>query len=253
MAAYRGVVASVYGVDGARAGSKSGWIAVEADAGGLRGMAFQRTFQGVLDAAEEAGVVAVGVDIPIGHEGTGADDPDGTRLADREARRFLGGSAASSIFFLPPREVLAADEYDEACRRARARGWNAPSKQVWMLRERVIEVEAALDEGGKTPEVREVHPEVSFVAMARLAGRQTPLPYPKRSWNGLVERLELLHAVGLRPRRAFGGIGKVGADDVLDATAAAWSARRIAAGEAESIPSDPPRDPTSGRRVAIWY
>ena len=40
-------------------------------------------------------------------------------------------------------------------------------------------------------------------------------------------------------------------DDVLDAAAAAWSARRIAAGEAISLPAHPPVD-TRGRPIAIW-
>jgi predicted RNase H-like nuclease len=41
------------------------------------------------------------------------------------------------------------------------------------------------------------------------------------------------------------------ADDVLDAAAAAWTARRKAVGEARSLP-DPP-ELIRGRPVAIWY
>jgi predicted RNase H-like nuclease len=40
-------------------------------------------------------------------------------------------------------------------------------------------------------------------------------------------------------------------DDVLDAAAAAWSANRIAKGEAVSLP-DPPES-KDGLQVAIWY
>jgi predicted RNase H-like nuclease len=38
---------------------------------------------------------------------------------------------------------------------------------------------------------------------------------------------------------------------VVDAAVVAWSARRIAAGTASSLP-DPPED-SDGRAVAIWY
>jgi predicted RNase H-like nuclease len=40
-------------------------------------------------------------------------------------------------------------------------------------------------------------------------------------------------------------------DDVLDAAAAAWSADRLARGEAEPLP-DPPAM-VDGREVAIWF
>ena len=40
-------------------------------------------------------------------------------------------------------------------------------------------------------------------------------------------------------------------DDVVDAAAAAWSARRIARGAARSMP-DPPERSSDGRPVAVW-
>ena len=40
--------------------------------------------------------------------------------------------------------------------------------------------------------------------------------------------------------------------DVLDAAAVAWSAARIAAGRAVTIPARPQRDP-QGRQIAIRY
>jgi predicted RNase H-like nuclease len=42
----------------------------------------------------------------------------------------------------------------------------------------------------------------------------------------------------------------VGADDLLDACACAWSARRIAEGRAVRFPADPPQD-ARGLRMAI--
>lgn len=42
------------------------------------------------------------------------------------------------------------------------------------------------------------------------------------------------------------------ADDVVDALAALWSAERIAAGRAGSLPSPPAVD-SAGLQMAIWY
>jgi predicted RNase H-like nuclease len=39
-------------------------------------------------------------------------------------------------------------------------------------------------------------------------------------------------------------------DDILDAAAVAWSASRIASGQASSLP-DPPQ--TAGVPIAIWF
>ena len=57
--------------------------------------------------------------------------------------------------------------------------------------------------------------------------------------------------VGIRIPDALGEVGTVAADDILDAAVAAWSAGRIAAGEAVSLPSPPELD--DGRPIAIWY
>ena len=40
--------------------------------------------------------------------------------------------------------------------------------------------------------------------------------------------------------------------DVVDAAAVAWTARRIAAGQAEVVP-DPPQTDVTGREIAIRY
>lgn len=74
----------------------------------------------------------------------------------------------------------------------------------------------------------------------------------KKTPAGFDERAALLRKGGVwLPPDAFGLKG-VGADDVLDAGAAAWSARRIANGEAKSLPEGPERD-EHGRPIAIWY
>jgi predicted RNase H-like nuclease len=50
----------------------------------------------------------------------------------------------------------------------------------------------------------------------------------------------------------LGSAGRAAAvDDVLDAAAAAWTARRVAHGQAHPLP-DPPEHLTDGRTAAIW-
>jgi predicted RNase H-like nuclease len=114
------------------------------------------------------------------------------------------------------------------------------SAQSFALGRKILEVEACLED-----RVFEVHPEVSFAA---LASRQ--LRHSKRSWNGQMERRRLLTAAGIELPEELTA-GHAAADDVLDAAIAAWSAVRKARGEALTLPSDPPVQ--DGRPVAIWY
>jgi predicted RNase H-like nuclease len=114
------------------------------------------------------------------------------------------------------------------------------SAQSFALRKKILEVEASLEE-----RVFEVHPEVSFAA---LAGRH--LQHSKRSWNGHMDRRRLLSAAGIALPDELRA-GRAAVDDVLDAAIAAWSAGRKARGEATTLPPDPPVQ--DRHRVAIWY
>ena len=93
--------------------------------------------------------------------------------------------------------------------------------------------------------VFEVHPEVSFCG---LAGEW--LGWSKKSWNGLLLRRRLLADAGIVLPDAIPDLAAAVADDIVDAAVVAWSARRIASGEARALP-DPPEE-FGGRRVAIW-
>jgi predicted RNase H-like nuclease len=98
----------------------------------------------------------------------------------------------------------------------------------------------------------EVHPEVSFWAMA---GFQ-PMVHPKKSSSGFEERRALLTnklGVGIRMRaQARAWVRPAGADDVLDAIAVAWTARRVAEGTAGRLPPDPGLD-ANGLRMEMVY
>jgi predicted RNase H-like nuclease len=94
--------------------------------------------------------------------------------------------------------------------------------------------------------VHEVHPEVSFCALTG-----SHLPWSKKSWNGLALRRRLLAEAGIHLPDEIPEIAGVAADDLLDAAVVAWSAARIASGEARTLP-DPP-ETSAGASVAIWY
>jgi predicted RNase H-like nuclease len=72
----------------------------------------------------------------------------------------------------------------------------------------------------------------------------------KRTAAGLEARAAALRSVGIGPPAYVRGQG-YGAADLLDACAAAWTARRVASGVAESLP-DPPETFSDGLPAAIW-
>lgn len=214
---------------------KGQWLAVVVhDSGYERAIVAPR-----IDAllGELSDVAAIGVDMPIGLT-SGAE----RREADSEARKLVG-PRGSSVFPTYPREVYAASDYDVARERCLALTGGSISRQAYALGERLLELEAAV---AVRDGVREVHPEVSFCAMA---GRH--LAWPKTSWNGVHERVRLLRDQQLVIPTEIAEIGNAGAADLLDAAAAAWSAARIANGHAISLP-DPPQV-ADGRQIAIWY
>jgi predicted RNase H-like nuclease len=217
---------------GVDAAGRHGWVGVIVDEHG-----FVDARLGALAALVEWAepVAAVGVDIPIGSV------PGGPRQADDLARRALGPRRAS-LFAAPPAEVLDAATYGEANQRLAAAGRPLLSRQAWGLVPKMVEALAVAEHD---PRVVEVHPELSFAAMAG-----APLPWSKKSWNGLLLRRRLLAEAGIQLADDLEQVGAAVPDDVVDAAAAAWSARRHARGTARPLP-DPPEQ-ADGRSVAIW-
>jgi predicted RNase H-like nuclease len=215
-------VAVVAGLDVYR----GGWVAVVVADGAYAGSLTAPTFPQAL--AEVGDAAVIGVDIPIGLPSSGA------READLLAAAFVG-PRRSSVFPAPAAGVVACPTYAEARRLV-----PSLSAQSFALRTRILEVQAHLEE-----RIVEVHPEVSFAA---LAGAH--LRFSKRSWNGQMERRRLLSAAGIALPDLLDG-GEAGADDVLDAAVVAWTAGRILRGQASSLPARPPVE--SGRPIAIWY
>jgi len=180
-------------------------------------------------------VAVTAIDIPIGL-------PSGRRrTVDGEARRLLS-PRGSTVFPAPVRATLAADSYQTASAASKVDCGRRLSKQTYAILPKIRDVDEALRQ---RPELRalvwEVHPELCFYNWAE----RQPMRYSKHSGFGFVERLELVRAV-------FGGAaeeirsiipGRLAADDdILDALAALWTAKRIHAGTAVRLPEMEERD-----------
>jgi predicted RNase H-like nuclease len=183
---------------------------------------------GVMAQIDTGTLAAVAIDIPIGLA------PDGPRRADVEARQRLG-PRRSSVFPAPVRSVLTAATYEEACSVSRAASGKAISKQLYNILPKIREVDALV-----TPERQrrlfEMSPELS---LAVLAG--APMAHPKTTPAGRAERIDALgrvfgHAeIERHLLRAPKGAGR---DDILDAFAGAWTARRHAAAQPLQLGGD---------------
>ena len=241
----------VLGVDAATVGSRKGWAVVAAVWDGRRlGPPSAPVFVERLgELLAEPGLVAVGIDIPIGLA------VRGWRGADLAGRRALG-RRSSTLFPVAPRPAVEEADYDRAKHLAEELTGKRVSRQSHGLRKRILELDVLLREWPEGPTWYEVHPELSFAA---LAGEV--LAEPKSTWAGLERRRALLARAGMLP--APGADTGLAADDVLDAAAALWSAGRALAGTArrfvrcpEDCPSCgggrcPTHDPELGRQLAI--
>ncbi|WP_392468617.1 TIGR00725 family protein [Arsenicicoccus cauae] len=229
----------VLGVDGAR-GGWTGALLPSAGRGTVRLVAGPDLDTLVSRARAGGEVRLVAVDTPVGLPDTGR------RQADVLVRRRLG-RRGSSVFATPVRDALAAESYAEARRISVARtGGTSLAAQSYALRRAILDVDGYVR--SKDPErvpVVEVHPELCFAVMAG-----APLDSSKKTAEGVHEREGLLLAQGVRLPSGV-ALDRRGADDLLDAAAAAWSAARVVRGEAVRHPELPERF-SDGIDAAIW-
>jgi predicted RNase H-like nuclease len=224
----------VLGADACRAG----WVGVTLCDDGVRAYVHAEIAGLAGLAAADGPLAVIGIDIPIGLADTGL------RQADLLARRAAGPRWAS-VFITPVRAAVEAADYKQACEVNRRLAGCGISRQAFNLRQKTMQVDRWLPQA-PCPVV-EVHPELCF---AELAG--APLADSKSTWAGAAKRRQLLAAEGIVLAGDLGLAGQqVGVDDVLDAAAAAWTARRVISGVARRLPAEPER---FGDQVdcAIW-
>ena len=238
----RALVAGVDGVSG-------GWVmAVTAAADGSPvEFSVWGTLADLWSQARARRLRVVSVDMPAGLPGTEK------READTQAHRLLG-ARRSSLFWTPPLCVLDAAHHAEANRRSWGETGRGISVQAFSLMPKIRELRDTLAPGDFAAEARpraaEVHPETSFV---HLAGE--PMSVSKRQPAGEEERLEVLEEVFPNIAEAAvdappAGPPRPALDDLLDAAAAAWTARRIVAGNAECLGAG--EQDETGYPMHIW-
>lgn len=226
----------VLGVDAC----KKGWVGVALCAGRFDAASFATTVVELAETFAAAGSPAViGIDMAVGLADAGL------RQADLLARARVG-RLASSVFVLPVRAAVEAPSFSEAAVVHRKLAGGGVSLQAYGLRTKMLEVDAWV-RSRPGPRVVEVHPEVAFAA---LNGR--PLTLNKRAWGGMTQRRRLLADAGIEIPDDLGEVGRVGIDDVLDAAVVAWSAHRVATGQAQCLP-DPPQRFSDGLDAAVWF
>jgi predicted RNase H-like nuclease len=193
----------------------------------------------------------LGVDMVIGCPDRA--EPGG-RPCDRQARQLLGHPRGASVFSPPAYDALGAETYDEAQRRNRASGPDAPglAKQAFYLLPKMHALAERMTPT-RQEQVREVHPELAFYAM----NGNTAVEASKHDADGRTIRADLLEAHGIPDIREAVEArtdGPVGADDVLDAHAVCWTARRIHEGTADRCPPTDESAPRNDRglRMEIW-
>lgn len=195
-----------------------------------------------------ASAQAIAVDIPIGLLDRAAP---GGRACDNLARTMLGPKRASSVFSPPVRAALECAVYTDALKANRNSSDRALgiSKQCFAILPKIREVDRFMTPG-RQRSVFEVHPELCFLRM----NNGQPMTFGKRSPEGMAARKELLIRNGFAAivTQALGSRNAgVANDDVLDACAACWTARRIAVGVATTIPAVSPLD-SRGLRMEMW-
>ena len=231
------------GVDGC----PSGWFSVGFDSFGGYELKVFPAFNELLDYYSEARLVLV--DIPIG-----LPEGPGGRECDQEARDKLKGRR-SSVFSAPTRQTVqkvaeTPDDYGAAAYRAaseteRQYARRGISKQTFAISHKIAQVDESLSKCGtrRTPNVREVHPEICFWAL----NNKRPMKYRKKSKSGQVERIRVLKTIEPRTEAIFQqGLSDflrkcVARDDILDALVAAVTAR-YCHGRLKTIPECPPTD-----------
>ena len=228
----------VAGVDGC----PGGWLCVTFDTDiGFRDVIIYPSADEMLDLEPKPSVRAV--DMPIGLSEAA------TRSCDKLAKRRLG-ARHMCVFYAPTRRALIAPSRI-AAGRILCRG---VSVFEWELYSKIKNLDHYLTSQHQSW-VFEVHPELSFCAI----NANVPIAASKTTIEGARLRAELLEREfpGLRsgvldalekanyPRQLYS------TDDVHDAIAALWSAKRIFDNKAEHLPNHFEYD-EKGLHMAIW-
>ncbi len=225
----------VAGVDGCR----GGWVAFKVD------LTAYATSVEIIDFPSwlrhrPPGLACVGIDVPIGLL-------DGPRQCDKAARRLLGQPRGTSVFAAPCRGALSSNDHTSATATNLRTTGRGLSQQAWGIAPKIKQVDDAITSDCQRWAL-EVHPEVCFWAL----NQRRPMKHNKKTKEGTAERVVLLRGVFPKIETHLANrLPRVGADDLLDAAAAAWTALRWHRNEAECVCT--PEHDEKGLAVTIYY
>lgn len=240
------------GVDGCRAGWFAVFLAAEIEKSCEWKVELFPKFSLLIDFLKteyEQADFLILIDIPIGLKSGGR----GERLSDLGARRILK-ARKSSIFPVPCREAVYAENYEEACKVNKELAGKSISKQAWNIVPKIRDVDSFLIQNeifGK--KVKEVAPEICFQSLAGF-----PMKSSKKSAHGFSERIKVLRAVCLFTDEIVGAAlsrfrrKEVSKDDILDALAAAITAKIGCKDGFEYVPCNTETD-SRGLKIQMVY
>lgn len=181
-------------------------------------------------------LAVIAIDIPIGLS------EFAPRECDLMTRRELS-PRGSVVFPAPLRPVVAMTSYHSAKEVNLGINGKGISQQAFAIYNKVNATDIALQNSDNLRRITyEVHPERCFMAM----NNNSPLLAPKKTERGRQIRISLVTELieeglfeALRPKLKK---SQAADDDILDALAALWTARRIQSGISKCNPSNPPTD-----------
>ena len=158
------------------------------------------------------------------------------RQADQLARKLLS-KKASSVFTAPTPEMLDQPNYEKASLVSKRLFGKSMSLQSWYLFPKIKDVQTMIHH--EDMQIYEIHPELSFRAM----NNEQVILESKKTQEGFALRNALLSMhfknfifEDIRNQHARKDVMD---NDILDALAVLWSAKRIQSNQASFLPQAP--------------
>jgi len=216
----------IIGIDGC----KSGWFSVwENQDKSIHSSVFSNLNE-LKNFFKNESQLIVGIDMPV------VLSEVIPRQADQLARKLLS-KKASSVFTAPTPEMLDQPNYEKASLVSKKLFGKSMSLQSWYLFPKIRDVQTMIHH--EDMQIYEIHPELSFRAM----NTEQVILESKKSPEGFAIRNSLLTMhfknfifEDVRNQHARKDVMD---NDILDALAVLWSAKRIQSNQASFLPQSP--------------
>ena len=216
----------IVGIDGC----KSGWFSVWENQDERIHSSIFSSLNELKNFFKNESQLIIGIDMPV------VLSEAIPRQADQLARKLLS-KKASSVFTAPTPEMLDQPNYEKASLVSKRLFGKSMSLQSWYLFPKIKDVQTMIHH--EDIQIYEIHPELSFRAM----NNEQVILESKKSHEGFAIRNSLLtqhfkNFIFEEIRRQYAR-KDVMDNDILDALAVLWSAKRIQANQASYLPQVP--------------